>query len=99
MAGLGETEARFYRELAPELGSGIPRSYGSAFDALTGRYVIVLEDMSRTPCEFPDTLHPLSTDQMAQVVEARRTARDVLGPVTAQAGWQRPIRLADCPVG
>ncbi|WP_431231383.1 phosphotransferase family protein [Mycolicibacterium psychrotolerans] len=69
LAGLGETEARFYRELAPELGPGIPQSYGSAFDPLTGRYVIVLEDMSRTPCEFPDTLHPLSTDQMAQVVE------------------------------
>ncbi|MCV7346297.1 phosphotransferase family protein [Mycolicibacterium rhodesiae] len=70
LAGLGETEARFYRELAPELGSGIPKSYGSAFDSLTGRFVIVLEDMSRTPCEFPDTLHPLSTDQMAQVVES-----------------------------
>lgn len=69
LAGLGETEARFYRELASELGPAIPQSYGSAFDPVTGRYVIVLEDMSRTPCEFPDTLHPLSTDQMAQVVE------------------------------
>jgi aminoglycoside phosphotransferase (APT) family kinase protein len=69
LAGLGETEARFYRELAPELGAAIPRSYGSAFDALTGRFVIVLEDMTRTPCEFPDTLNPLSTDQMAQLLE------------------------------
>jgi aminoglycoside phosphotransferase (APT) family kinase protein len=69
LAGLGETEARFYRELAPELGAGVPRAYGSAFDGLTGRFVIVLEDMSASPCEFPDTLHPLSGDQMAQVVE------------------------------
>ncbi|KAA0108118.1 phosphotransferase family protein [Mycolicibacterium sp. P1-5] len=69
LAGLGETEARFYRELAPELGAGIPRSYGSAFDDLTGRFVIVLEDMTTSPCEFPDTLNPLSTDQMAQVLE------------------------------
>lgn len=69
LAGLGETEVRFYRELAPELGAGIPRSYGAAFDSLTGRFVIVLEDMSTSPCQFPDTLHPLSTDQMAQVVD------------------------------
>jgi hypothetical protein len=69
LAALGETEVRFYRELAPELGTGIPRSYGSAFDSATGRFVIVLEDMSASPCEFPDTLHPLSTDKMAQVVE------------------------------
>ena len=69
LAGLGETEARFYRELASELGAGVPRSYGAAFDSLTGRYVVVLEDMSTSPCQFPDTLHPLSTDQMSQVVD------------------------------
>jgi aminoglycoside phosphotransferase (APT) family kinase protein len=69
LAGLGETEARFYRELAPELDAAVPRAYASAFDGLTGRYVVVLEDMSTSPCQFPDTLHPLSTDQMAQLVE------------------------------
>jgi aminoglycoside phosphotransferase (APT) family kinase protein len=69
LAGLGETEARFYRELAPELAVGVPRAYGTVFDDLTGRFVVVLEDMTISPCEFPDTLNPLSTDQMAQVVE------------------------------
>jgi hypothetical protein len=69
LAGLGETEARFYRDLAPELKRGVPRSYGSAFDPLTGRFVVVLEDMTTTPCEFPDTLHPLDKDQMALLVE------------------------------
>jgi Ser/Thr protein kinase RdoA (MazF antagonist) len=69
LARLGETEARFYRRLAPCLGDGILRSYGSAFDPVTGRYVIVLEDMTTTPCQFPDTLHPLSTDQMALLLE------------------------------
>jgi hypothetical protein len=69
LAGLGETETRFYRELAPELVAGVPRSYGSGFDSLTGRFIVVLEDMATSPCEFPDTLNPLSTDQMAQVVE------------------------------
>ena len=69
LAGLGETEARFYRNLAPDLSDGLPTSYGASFDPLTGRYVIVLEDMTRTPCQFPDTLHPLDADQMAQLVE------------------------------
>jgi aminoglycoside phosphotransferase (APT) family kinase protein len=69
LARLGETETRFYGELAPALGDDVPRSFGSAFDAVTGRYVIVLEDMASTPCQFPDTLHPLSVDQMALLVE------------------------------
>ena len=68
LAGLGETEARFYRELAPQLRRGLPRSHGSAFDPLTGRYLIVLEDMAVPQCQFPDTLHPLRRDQLAQVM-------------------------------
>ena len=70
LARLGETEARFYKQLAPELGSVVPRSHGSEFDPLTGRYVIVLEDMTTSPCEFPDTLNPLDNDKMAQLVES-----------------------------
>jgi Ser/Thr protein kinase RdoA (MazF antagonist) len=70
LARLGETESRFYGQLAPQLGEGIPTSYGAAFDSLTGRYVVVLEDMSTSPCQFFDTLHPLSVDQMASLMEA-----------------------------
>ncbi|HEX5142657.1 MAG TPA: phosphotransferase [Mycobacterium sp.] len=70
LAGLGETEAQFYRHLAPDLGDrALPRSYGAGFDALTGRYVVVLEDMTVSPCQFPDTLHPLDKDQMGQLIE------------------------------
>lgn len=69
LARLGETEARFYAALAPQLGAGIPRSHGAAFDPLTGRYVVVLEDMTTTPCQFPDTLNPLDADQMASLME------------------------------
>ena len=65
---LAETETRFYRELSPEL-TGVPKSYGSAFDPVTGRFVLVLEDLAIDACEFPDTLHPLTADQASQVVE------------------------------
>jgi hypothetical protein len=59
LARLGETE----------LGDGVPVSHGSQFDAVTGRYVIVLEDMTTTPCQFADTLHPLDVDRMASLME------------------------------
>lgn len=65
---LAATETRFYSELAPEL-TGLPKAYGSAFDSLTGRFVLVLEDLAVDPCEFPDTLHPLDKDQAGAIVE------------------------------
>ncbi len=65
---LAETETRFYRELSPAL-TGLPKSYGSAFDPVTGRFVLVLEDLVVDRCAFPDTLHPLTADQASQVVE------------------------------
>jgi Phosphotransferase enzyme family len=65
---LGDTEVRFYSQLSSEL-TGLPRTYGSTFDPLTGRYVIVLEDLPAEQCEFPDTLHPLDTDKARLVVE------------------------------
>lgn len=71
LGNLADTETRFYRQLAPEL-TGVPTSYGSAFDPWTGRFVLVLEDLADVcapPCEFPDTLHPIDPDRAALVVE------------------------------
>jgi hypothetical protein len=65
---LGDTEVRFYSQLSDEL-SGLPKAYGSAFDSLTGRYIIVLEDLPAEQCEFPDTLHPLDSDKASRIVE------------------------------
>jgi Ser/Thr protein kinase RdoA (MazF antagonist) len=88
---LGHTEVRFYSQLAPEL-TGVPKAYGAAFDTWTGRYLLVLEDLPAASCEFPDTLHPLSTDQADLIVELLaklhatfwgRLPRDGRGPL----GW------------
>ena len=68
LANLGENEVRFYRDLSSEL-SGVPQAYGSEFDPLTGRFVIVLEDLPHDSCEFYDTLRPLSKDSASQLVE------------------------------
>jgi hypothetical protein len=66
---LGHTEVQFYRELAPHL-ADVPTCYGGDFDTLTGRFVLVLEDLAAGgPCEFPDTLHPIGVDQATLIVE------------------------------
>ncbi|MCV7246576.1 phosphotransferase [Mycobacterium mantenii] len=88
---LGHTEVRFYRDLAPQV-VGVPYCYGAAFEAWTGRYLLVLEDLPAESCDFPDTLHPLSTDQASLIIELLaelhanfwgRLPRDGRGPL----GW------------
>jgi hypothetical protein len=88
---LGDTEVRFYSQLAPEL-TGVPKAFGTAFDSWTGRYLLVLEDLPADSTEFPDTLHPLSIDQARLIVELlaalhatfwNRLPRDGRGPL----GW------------
>lgn len=90
---LAETEVRFYSELAGEL-DGVPQLYGSAFDAPTGRFVIVLEDLSATDCEFPDTVHPLTPERAAQLVDRLAHLHGTywgrlpdVGTVRAPLGW------------
>ena len=78
---LAHTEVMFYRELAPKL-TGLPVCHGSAFDSLTGRFVLILEDLAVDPCVFPDTLHPLDRDQAAAIVELLATVH--------AAFWGRP---------
>ncbi|MFN6554881.1 phosphotransferase [Mycolicibacterium septicum] len=88
---LGHTEVRFYQQLADGL-PGVPRAYGAAFDALTGRYVLVLEDLALSPCEFPDTLHPLDKDRAAMTVE-------LLARVHASFWGRLPQRSGSGPLG
>ena len=84
---LAHTEVRFYDQLSPEL-TGVPKAYGSAFDPLTGRFVLVLEDLAVEPCEFPDTLHPLGKDKASLVVELlARLHGTFWGRPSAQQRW------------
>ena len=75
---LAATELRFYRELSGQL-ADVPACLGATFDSITGRFVLVLEDLTvggpgergdgTAVCEFPDTLHPLDPDRAALIVE------------------------------
>jgi hypothetical protein len=89
---LGHTEVRFYDQLAPHI-TGVPACFGSDFDPLTGRFVLVLEDLAAgAPCEFPDTLHPLSADRAGSVVECLARLHATF--------WERlPPRSGEGPLG
>jgi aminoglycoside phosphotransferase (APT) family kinase protein len=91
LANLGEKEARFYSDLAPQL-SFVPKTYGSAFDSLTGRFAIILEDMPQDSVEFFDTTRPLDKDKANSLVE---TLAHVHGTfwncLPAAAGGKAPL--------
>lgn len=102
---LGETETRFYRELAPEV-SGVPKSYGSAFDRMLGRYVLVLEDLA---VELTQPLLKISLRRLANrsdvPVEEGRVIAENYGAVAllidrqVLAGAGRPGTGSRRPVG
>jgi hypothetical protein len=50
--GMGVTEARFYRDLAGEVGLRVPESLYAEFSSEDG-YVMVLEDLKASGCRFP----------------------------------------------
>lgn len=93
---LGHTEVRFYSQLAPEL-TGVPIAYGAAFDRWTGRYLLVLEDLPDS-CVFPDTLHPLSTDQASLIVELLATLHATFWDRLPRNG-RGPLRWLYTPSG
>jgi len=85
--GLGpayELEARFFAELAPSFGQGVPRCW------FAGSGVVVLEDLVARGCSFGDPTEPWSADRVAAALEllarwhARGAAPDWL-PVGAAA--------------
>ena len=87
---LAHTEVMFYRELAPQL-TGLPTSFGSAFDPLTGRFVLVLEDLAVDSCVFPDTLHPLDKDQAGKIVELLAKLHATFWERLPNNGTRRPL--------
>jgi hypothetical protein len=78
--GMGIAEARFYRDIAPEVPLRVPRVWFADFEG--ERYVMVFEDLVANGCRFP---HPKDAD-----IEFR--ARDIveqLAPLHAQY-WETP---------
>lgn len=68
--GLGATEVRFYREIAPDLPVAVPRAYAACADPATGRFVLLLEDLAARGCRFGDVARAAGADDAAAVVGA-----------------------------
>ena len=69
LAGLGQNEVGFYRELRDRITVEAPRCHAARFDPATGRHVLLLEDLSARGCTFVDVLSPLTPDQAAAGLE------------------------------
>ncbi|MFZ4518012.1 MAG: phosphotransferase [Microthrixaceae bacterium] len=81
-AAMYENEVRFYRELRGELDIETPAVFASTFDPATGRFGLLMEDLTARGARFPSALDPVSLDEV----------RSILGHLAAlHAGfWDSP---------
>lgn len=65
--GLGRNEIRFYDELACEVPVDVPQAFVARYDAASGAFVLVLEDLA-ADVVFPSFEHPCTFEQFASVI-------------------------------
>jgi len=69
MAAGYQAEARFYRDVAPKLGDGVPTAYFTGIDADSGQGIVILDDLAAAGARFCDAREPLTVDQAAAALE------------------------------
>ena len=84
--GLYEREVRFYLELAEEVGIPVPVLYYGDFDAVTGSFVLLLEDL--TTARLGDQVNGCSIDDARTVVQ---------NSAVMHARWWNSDRLGQLP--
>ncbi|MCC5953209.1 MAG: phosphotransferase [Acidimicrobiia bacterium] len=63
-----ENEVRFYRELRGALDIETPAVYGSSFDPASGRFGLLLEDLTDRGARFPSALDPVSVEDVRSIL-------------------------------
>jgi hypothetical protein len=63
-----ENEVRFYRELRDDVDIETPAVYASSFDPATGRFGLLLEDLTERGARFPSALDPVSVDEVRSIL-------------------------------
>jgi hypothetical protein len=63
-----ENEVRFYREIRDELDIEAPRVFASHFDPPTGRFGLLLEDLTARGARFPSALDPVSLTEVRSLL-------------------------------
>jgi hypothetical protein len=66
-------EVRFYRDIRHELAIEAPRAFASVFDEATGRFGIIMEDLTLRSVRFPNATTPVSLEEVAGLVETLAT--------------------------
>lgn len=85
-AAMYENEVRFYRELRPGLAIEAPLAVATSYDAATGRFGLLLEDLGHRGARFPSALDLVSLEEVA----------DLLGHLaTLHATWWDSPRFHD----
>lgn len=67
-AAMYENEVRFYREIRDELDIETPRVFASHFDPSTGRFGLLLEDLTARGARFPSAIEPVSLAAVRSIV-------------------------------
>ena len=62
-------EVRFYREIRPELTIEAPRGFGSMFDPESGRFGILMEDLSLRSAQFPNATTQVSLQAITALLQ------------------------------
>jgi aminoglycoside phosphotransferase (APT) family kinase protein len=72
LMGLGATEVRFYREIAPHLPASVevPRVYHAAIGPGGQRFALVLEDLTAGSADFTDISRPVTAERARGVMSA-----------------------------
>jgi len=64
-AEMFEAEVRFYNEIRPGLTLETPRCFAATFDAATGQFGLLLEDLTLRGARFPDATQAVSSSEVA----------------------------------
>ena len=63
-----ENEVRFYRDLRDELDIEAPTGFASLYDPTTGRFGLLLEDLSARHARFPSAIEPVSLGEVRAIL-------------------------------
>jgi hypothetical protein len=69
-AALYENEVGFYRNIRPGLDLEAPRCIGASYDAPSGHFGLLLEDLRQRSVRFPNVTHPVSVVQVRAMLDA-----------------------------
>ncbi len=91
--GLYEAEVRFYQEIAPRLGRAVPAMHWGDVDPQTGRFTLVLDDLTGTS-QVGDMVAGCSLEQAALAIAALPALQAPVWDDPALPGlpWLDPVR-------